>query len=830
MKPLRCIAFLAATSLFQDAFAQTTLPPLFLTNVSSSVSRNVSYVLRAWPGDYTVLSATNLAGAWTNEVDVSVGSSGAYAGVVPVLGRSNLFLRAMGRSPSDGLGCIAQFTTQGAAFEPDVRTTGEPAEFLWLWSDGTTSTNRPIASKSFGSTGKRMQGLKLSPTNAITSINLGFDGADGGWTTPLVPRASQGVSAVRIPYPLPSLRWWASSYNPIASTLDFSGYTSLEAIECFNCGALRHVVVTNLPALYRVCFEDCNLQALDLSGNPNLGDVRGALNAFTSIRTERGTGPNVWHWCTRDNPQLTQNFQDTMTNFYSLRELYIWNDNQHGHFTTSSTNLIDAQLYDNHFTSADFTGQSRMVNCILFVNDLTNLVLTGCSGLVNLDASYNDLPTTALDHVLTVLDNSAPGISTVNLAHNAEFASPAGLAHYTNLVNRGVVVMLDLPENPNVHHDGVWGGTNAITFITTNRITRMEIQCASTPTSVVWRWGDGTTNTGTLTAGHDFGGIGRFTNYVEVLPRTAVTRFGSQSGYTQQGIKGVYGASNFPNLNYLYLYQESLTDLSLAGCSNLTQLHLAENPVSTAVCDQWFLDLDAAVAGPVAGADFFYPGPARSAASNPAWTNLVNKGYAMHPIGADGGGGGGGGSTNQPGGGVFGGTNAITFITASQQPHMEIQALGGSAGTVIWHWGDGATTTNQLVASHDFGTTGTFTNYVEVTSPANVGYFGAQNGTISQGITGVFGLTNFPNLYYLFLYHESVTELSIAGCHHLTQLHLADNPVSTAVCDQWFLDLDAAVPGPVTNADFFYPSSQRTSASDAAWQSLVNKGYVMHPF
>jgi hypothetical protein len=49
-------------------------------------------------------------------------------------------------------------------------------------------------------------------------------------------------------------------------------------------------------------------RACGRAGNPNLGDVRGALNAFTNIVVGQGTGPNLWHWCTRDNPQLTQRF------------------------------------------------------------------------------------------------------------------------------------------------------------------------------------------------------------------------------------------------------------------------------------------------------------------------------------------------------------------------------------------------------------------------------------------------------------------------------------------------------------------------------------------
>ena len=125
--------------------------------------------------------------------------------------------------------------------------------------------------------------------------------------------------------------------------------------------------------------------------------------------------------------------------------------------------------------------------------------------------------------------------------------------------------------------------------------------------------------------------MGRFTNYVEVIPPSSVTYFGAQWTITGQGIEGVFGAKNFPNLQFLYLYNESVAILSLAGCSNLVQLHLAGNPIPTDVCDQWFNDLDNAVPGPVTGADFWYPAASRSSASDAALTNLVSEGYVMHP-------------------------------------------------------------------------------------------------------------------------------------------------------------------------------------------------------
>ena len=342
---------------------------------------------------------------------------------------------------------VAQFQTLGTDFSPTVYLS-LPQSFVWLWSDGTTNSNFPLATKSSLLPGA-WQSLNVTPLEAVTAINLGFDGSDGGWTNYFEMRPPQGVGAVTFTNgPLTSLQLWASSYNPITNTLDFSGFSSLQGIECFHCTNLEHVVVNNLPSLRRVCFENCLLRELDLSGNPELEDLRAALNAFTSVTVGGGTGPKVWHFCVRDNPQITQRFQDILTNFYSLQEFWIWNANQSGALTFVSTNLTDVEVFNNRYSYADFTGQSNMVICQVNDNQLTNLVLDGCTALQLLEAQNNRLTTAALDRILAWLDSSAPNLQSVNLAGNLEFPSSNGYAHYTNLSQR-VFVNLDFPDpNP----------------------------------------------------------------------------------------------------------------------------------------------------------------------------------------------------------------------------------------------------------------------------------------------------------------------------------------------------------------------------------------------
>jgi hypothetical protein len=339
-------------------------------------------------------------------------------------------------------GYVAQFETLGSSFAPRVDcAAGVPDTFRWTWSDGTTDTNWPAAQKDFGAPGDRLQRLTFSPGWAVTAINLGFDGVDEGWTDRIPAWPRQNVSAVNFAGPLTNLQLWASSYNPLTA-LDFTGFTALQCIDAFGCAQLARVVVTNLPSLRRACLENCRLTELDLSGDFNLEELRVANNLFTNIGLGGGVGPKVWHWCTRDN-LLSQQLADFMTNFYSLRVFYDWNDNQAGLLRLISTNLTEVAAYSNHYASADFSGQRNLWLCEVFSNNLTNLVLDGCSGLQEVHASQNQLPATVLDRLLGQLDTNAPALNYADLTQNAEPPTSVGYTHYSNLMARGVAVYVD---------------------------------------------------------------------------------------------------------------------------------------------------------------------------------------------------------------------------------------------------------------------------------------------------------------------------------------------------------------------------------------------------
>jgi hypothetical protein len=346
------------------------------------------------------------------------------------------------------------FTTEGSSFSPVLTVSGSPT-ILWTWADGTTS-NSATPTKKYGSAGTRLNKLLVKPWSAVRRINIGYDGGDGG-SYQIEPVPDQHVSAVRgLHHVAPHLVQWCSSYNQITS-LDFSNFTSLDTIECFNSTSLRTVRLANTPKLRRVCFEDCNLESLDLSGSPSLEDLRGGGNDFPTIHFG-GIGASLWHICVVDNPQLTNRtiFAD-MSSFPEIAELLIWNCNQTGTLRiplTSPTRIVLIRADYNRYTSVDLSGalvnadEEAEVN--LRENELTAIDITGCRQITRLYLENNRFDSSTLDAVLATLDalgrgehNVAPGVLLqVDLRGNAT-PGKSGYAHAQSLAAKGWTVLTD---------------------------------------------------------------------------------------------------------------------------------------------------------------------------------------------------------------------------------------------------------------------------------------------------------------------------------------------------------------------------------------------------
>jgi len=594
---------------------------LAVTEVDSD-GAHAGFLVSGTPGVYGVQTSGDMD-TWSDAENVEVGASMNKSFTLAISDAAPLFVRAYEKSAND----VVSISTSGTDFSPEIECSGASTpDITWTFDGGTTSSAYPAATISYGTEAARTHTLTVRAPAVLAELNLGYDGGDGG-SAPVNYLAAQNVTAVTFPVPLAGLKVFCASNNTGLASLDFTGFDSLEIVECYYTENLRDVKASDLPSIKRLCFENCDLESLDISGDPNLEDLRGAQNGFTRIDVGGGTGPKIWHWCTRDNPQLEQNFCDFMGDFTALNELFIWNDNQSGVFEVGSHVLTSLQASTNSFTGANLGDQPNLGECSFSWNDLASFSIGNCPSLYNLDLSHNLMDRAAIDAVLEILDTSATNLSVAYLNYN-DAPTSAGMLHYQNLVNRGVTISIDQQDENDGAYD-IEGGDNAVTFVTQGTTISMEIQTSSTPTSVIWHWGDGTTDEGSLTATHDFSTTAEHINYVEVVPASCVTYFGSAS--SGQEIKRVRNLANFPNVSFLYLYNDDVRELSIAGCAALRQLHLAANPVSKTTCDPWFIDLDAAVAGPVDGTAFYFPSAKRTSACDAAYSSLVTKGFAMYP-------------------------------------------------------------------------------------------------------------------------------------------------------------------------------------------------------
>jgi len=419
-----------------------------------------------------------------------------------------ILMSIAGAAPSSNI----TFVTTSSSFSPIITVTGNPT-IQWIFGDGSTS-NSESPTVNFGSAGTRINTLVVTPWSAVTKINIGYDGSDGGVTpgsSTIANLEQQNVIAVNgLENVAPYLQVWASNYNPITA-LDFSDFTALNTIECFSCRSLATIRLRNVPALSRLCVEQSNISYLDLSEAPSLADLRGASQRSSTYTINWGTtGANIWHICVRDNPQITSAYP--FSQFPILEDFYNWNDNQNGTLYLTSTSLKSVLSANNHYNAADFSGcflEGRNGVVEIQNNNLISLDISNDPGLLYLNASFNSLNQTAVDGVLQTLDSYNTNGGSLDLTGNAA-PSTTGTSHANNLTTRSWDVKISSKDNSPV--------ANFTSNVTSGRIP-LAVQFNDTsinnPTRWSWDFGDGTYST-EESPEHIYSSPGNYTVTLEV--------------------------------------------------------------------------------------------------------------------------------------------------------------------------------------------------------------------------------------------------------------------------------------------------------------------------
>jgi hypothetical protein len=281
----------------------------------------------------------------------------------------------------------------------------------------------------------------------VLTFNLGFNHVDDAGTYNMGARhdkAGQAVVLVENLSRLTGLRRFAAAHTPLTGSLDFTGCSRLQYIECFHSD-VQSVDLTGCVSLIRLVVEQTNLTTLNL--NPvaaNLRDLRGAVQQSGRLTFTPLTAPlaALYHFCV---------VEQTVVNHPAPAQLPVveerWDriTNQSGALTSASSALRSLLTSGNHYTTADLTNQfpvGRNATLDVSSNDLTAVNLTGCSGLGDINLSKNSLSPAAVDGILALVASWGTPGGVLNLSANS-LPSMDGVASRETLTGRGWNVITD---------------------------------------------------------------------------------------------------------------------------------------------------------------------------------------------------------------------------------------------------------------------------------------------------------------------------------------------------------------------------------------------------
>jgi hypothetical protein len=375
---------------------------------------------------------------------------------------------------------VSEITIQseGSTFAPvivlnDGYTLGVNATAIWTFPDASTDETL-TPSKSYGSAASRANTLVVTPWAALRRLNVGY-GADDSGDASIELVANQNVSAITgLSIARSGLRELCISYNPI-TTISISALTLLTTFEAFGAG-LTSIVPP--PSIKRLCLEECAIGTLNVSGCPDLEDLRAAANEMTSLIFGEGAFSHLWHICVREN--LLTSLRTT--GFPVLDDLWIWNNpGLTGTLVVDSSAIESIDARDCGYTAVDLSDvDTERVNIKIDVigNDVESVILgsdsveqihvTDNQGLETIDLSGQShilkfyglrcsFDAAAVEHILHTLDASGiesdtPGVFdgvNVDLSGGLNAAvNAAAQAHADSLETKGWVVAYNTSEVP----------------------------------------------------------------------------------------------------------------------------------------------------------------------------------------------------------------------------------------------------------------------------------------------------------------------------------------------------------------------------------------------
>ena len=694
-----------------------------------------------------------------------------------------------------------EFVSTGATFAPEIVLNGA-ALATWRFDDGTESTSL-TPNKDYRCAAPRTNRLTVTPWSALVGINLGYNRQDGGWYNvgayPMNARAVTPVTEVNnLSLAKDSLLFFCGSDNFIRE-LDFTNFSVLQDIECYNIPLLVSVKTKGCSALRRGCFENCSISSLDLTDSPLFEDLRAAGIPELLNVTYGGPKPHQWHICHRANPNFQNRYiYEDLTSRPNITDLWIHDLNQYGNLVVPSSGAgFSLWGYNNHWSSANFQGAmtSAAASCsINFTNTpITALNITGCVGLININCTNTNLPTANVDSILAELVTlgRSNGTVIINGAGN-EGPSMAGEASAAILTSRGWTVTLNVATQ---------------TF---------TITASAGANGTVSPLGAQTVNSGS----------------------NQTFNFAPANGYNIQEVL-VDGVSQGAISSYTFL---NITANHTVSVSFVEAINQVATPVITPAAGTYNTAQSIAITCATGGATIHYttdgsvPTP-----SSPVYSGVVNVSAdtTIRAIAVA-----AGMTDSEVANAAYTiqavSTNTVT-VSRNSNKTLEIRIGTMTPGqTVSIDWQDGSPveqvnltvqsnlSTGQII-THGYSTSGP--NTAVVTLSENITYFGVSEG---GGYYGDWNNLKYCiSLSYIFFFNNNFS-FDFTGWRSLTNLrqcHFASNPqMTSAQISTCLVELNMASPSGVSGASFYSPvlRANLTAEGVAAWDSLQTKGWSMN--
>lgn len=326
---------------------------------------------------------------------------------------------------------------------------GSTAAISWLDAEGRELATGASPTIEFDLTEGEQGGTVVLKTHYpdVVTLNLGFNQSDDAGRYALdatYNKAPEDVVAVNGLTLLQGLRRFMAANSPLTGTLDFSGLSKLEFVECFKA-QVEAVELRGCTSLIRLCLEENRLSTLDL--NPvaaSLKDLRAAVQQGGKLTFEPLRQPltNLYHFCVRDQEVLGP---PTVHQLPACEELWIWNTAQSGGVPVPPR-VRSLAAAGNAYTSGTFTGawtDGEEGELDLRDNKLSTIDLTGCRGLRTLRLDGNKLDRASVNALLAEVNSwrTRGGILSLSGSANATHSAKSGAA-ITALRKRGWEVTL----------------------------------------------------------------------------------------------------------------------------------------------------------------------------------------------------------------------------------------------------------------------------------------------------------------------------------------------------------------------------------------------------